>query len=118
MLLCDCYAGVTINSASFLSQNYAYLNDNFYGLLIISHHYGELKKETPLVVRAQTKGLASPRYLVRKEIYLFLEGTQLVDSSTDWIPDDTLPPLMRYWYTAGTYPNCMEWPIHLLARSP
>lgn len=45
VVLCACYVGVTINSASFLSQKYAYLNDNLYGLLIIGHHHAELKKK-------------------------------------------------------------------------
>ena len=55
MLVCVCYAEVTINSVSFLSQNCAYMN-SVYSLLTIGHHCGELKMETPLMVRAQTKG--------------------------------------------------------------
>lgn len=46
-------------------------NDNFYGLLIIGCHHGELRKEIPFTVNTEIKGWVSPKCLVeRKKIAL------------------------------------------------
>lgn len=60
ILVCSYHTGVTMNSVSFfffLNQNCACLNDNFYDLLIIECHHGNLKKKTSLDCYSLSKRL-------------------------------------------------------------